>query len=493
MEFLDLESKRQRTIRLFVGYFLLTIVIGLATWLLIYMAQGYNYNIDKGVTQNGLVFIDSKPVAANVFIDGLPKNKTDAKVSLAEGRHQIVLKQTNYRDWSKSFTVEGGSVLYFLYPKLIPTNIAVGVTKVFNDAPAWVSQSPDRRWLILQQNATSPVLTIIDLTKPDEEPVLSTLPASQMISVDEQFGTLSPIEWSEDNKHLLILQQLPDGNSAYLIFDRENADLSLNLTTTLNLTGVSKISLRDKKYDKFFIHDQILKKLSIASLKDGVEQDSALSGVIAYKSYAGNLIMYVSYDAAAANEAKVFVVKNLSEKYLLQSVTRDGNNKYLLDLTEFQNNWYYVVAAKTGNSIKLFRNPLKRSKANNKTPIAPQMSLELATPQAVSFSNNARFIAMQSGKNFVVFDAEQNRIFRYTSNLDIKDNQIAKWMDGHRLCVVVDGKIRIFEFDNTNGQELINSRPEFTAYFDKDYKYVYALVQQADGKTGFESGKLFAN
>ena len=89
-----------------------------------------------------------------------------------------------------------------------------------------------------------------------------------------------------------------------------------------------------------------------------------------------------------------------------------------------------------------------------------------------------------------MYDAEQIRVFRYSSSLNIQPDQQAKWMDGHRLSVVADSKVHVFEFDGTNTQTLISSRPEFEAYFDRDYTYVYTLIAQANGKTGFEFGKL---
>jgi hypothetical protein len=117
----------------------------------------------------------------------------------------------------------------------------------------------------------------------------------------------------------------------------------------------------------------------------------------------------------------------------------------------------------------------------------------LLNPQYISFSDNARFIGIQSGRQFVVYDGEQNTVFKYTSSLPIAPTQAAEWMDGHRLSVVTGGKEQVFEFDDTNQQTLTASLAGYSAYFDKDYKYVFTLIPQVNGKVGFENGRLVAN
>jgi hypothetical protein len=490
MEFQTKENKRKRTIRLFTCYVLIAVLIGLASLILVYLAQGYGYDTDKGVNQSGLVFIDSKPSGADIYVDG---QKRDKRISLNEGSHTITIKKDKYRDWSKNFNLEGGAVMYFLYPKLFPVDITIGITRVYPVPPVWVSQSPDRHWLILQQQANLPNLSIIDLTKPTDEPKSFTIPIEQMVVQRGSYGEFSPVEWSDDNQHLLIKQKAANGTTSYIIIDREDSDKTANISGKFGLSSDSSITLRDKKYDKYYIHTATAGELRQADLKNGLSASPILTGVVNFKSYADNLITYTTYEDAKANEANVLVLSNQTDKYLLQSIPRDPNNNYLLDMAQYDNNWYYVVASSADKKVYLYRNPLKRSKPGNAKPIMSQMNLTLINPQYVSFSDNARFIGMQSGKKFVVYDGEQNRIYRFESKLNITLAQQAKWMDGHRFTVVTDGKVQVFEFDGTNQQTLINSRPGYTPYFDRDYKYVFTLITQMDGKVGFENGQIILN
>lgn len=493
MEFPEPDSKRARTIRLFTGYFLIGILVGLATLIIVYSIQGYSYDVNKGIQQSGLIFVDSQPVSADIYIDGQLMAKTNAKLSLSEGQHQITLKADKYRDWNKSFNLAGGSVLYFAYPILYPANIPVGVRYSFEKPPVWVSQSPDRHWLVMQQVANSPVLTIFDLQNSTNEPVLSAIPAEQLISQNGQFGTITPIEWADDNVHLLLKQQLPDGQITYLVYNQTNPDQTVNLSSKISMANSSSISLDNKKYNKYYVFNAASGELKTADIKNGLSSTPILTGVVSFKSYADNLIVYTTYLGAKINEANVLVLSNKTNKYLFQNLPRDPNNQYLLNVAQYNNDWYYVTASKSDKKVLIYRNPLSRAKAGNTEAIAPQMSLSLLNPQYISFSDNARFIGIQSGRQFVVYDGEQNTVFKYTSSLPIAPTQAAEWMDGHRLSVVTGGKEQVFEFDDTNQQTLTASLAGYSAYFDKDYKYVFTLIPQVNGKVGFENGRLVAN
>lgn len=494
MEFLNPEDKQARTKRLFLGYFLIAVLIGLATLILVYLAQGYGYDPNKGLTQNGLVFVDSKPSTATIFIDNESKAKTDARISVNDGTHSITLKKDKYRDWNKSFNIQGGSIVYFSYPRLFPVDIPVGITQVYDTAPAWVSQSPDRHWLVMQKKATDPQLTMLDMQKPTDPATSLTIPTTQLVKVNGQVGTLSAIEWSDDNRHLMLLQTTPDNQRYYVLLDREDTTLSFNVTTKLSIpTANIIISLRDKKFDKYYLHDVSTGALSTADVKSGVQAVPLITGVVAFKSYADNLIMYVTYDGAEANQAKVFVLSNQTDKYLFQNVSRDPANRYLLDIAKYENKWYYVTSSTTNNRVLIYQDPLSKLKPGNTVAAAPRLGLVLVNAQYVSFSDNTRFISMQSGKKFVIFDAELNRIYRFDSALTIADTQQAEWMDGYHMTVVTDAKTQVFDFDGTNVQTLTASRPGFVPYFDREYTTITNFISQADGRTGLQNGQLIVN
>lgn len=494
MEFLDPAAKKARTIRLFIGYALLAVVVALATTILVYQAQGFGYDRQKGVTRSSLLFLDAKPEAASITLDGrLLSDKTDARITIAEGSHTVKLSIDKYRDWVKQFNVAGGEVKYLLYPRLFPKEIPLGVTRVLPGAPAWVLQSTDKHWLVYQQIANSAVLTLVDFQKPSEEPKVLTLPNAILPVENGSYGVIKPLEWSDDNKHLLLVQTLPSGAVNYVMVNRENTDESTNLTTALKLTSDQQVTLRDKKFDKFYVFAPVKGELRTATTKGNQVSAPVLTGVVTFKSHGDDIIYYVTYDGAKPTEANLVVLTDLKNKTNLKPITRDTANKYLIDVAKFDGDWIYVAGSPSNEVVKVYKNPLARAKANTAAQALPQFSMRIKDAQFVSFSANTRFVAVQSGKQFVVYDAEDDRTYRYEMQLNIGKEQQAEWMDGHRLTVKSDSRIYAFDFDGMNAQNLVATKPEFGAYFDKDYKFLYTFVPQADGKVGFQNAKIILN
>ena len=124
MDFLDPRKRRAHNIRLIIGYVLVAIVIGLATVIIVYGANGYGINTKTGqIVQNGLLFADSNPGGSEIYLNGTDKNtKTAARLILPAGNYTLTLKKDGYRDWTRQFTLSEQSVARYVYPLLFPIN-----------------------------------------------------------------------------------------------------------------------------------------------------------------------------------------------------------------------------------------------------------------------------------------------------------------------------------------------------------------------------------
>src|SRR5436305_13910231 len=118
MDYLDPRKRRAHNTRLIVGYVLVSIVIGLATYVLNQAANGYGINVKTGqIIQNALLFADSKPGGAEIYLDNQDKNTTtSARLILPTGNYLLTLKKEGYRDWSRQFTLNEQSVARYVYP-----------------------------------------------------------------------------------------------------------------------------------------------------------------------------------------------------------------------------------------------------------------------------------------------------------------------------------------------------------------------------------------
>jgi len=489
MEFLTPKEKRKKTTQLFIGYGLMAILIGLAALILIFVAEGYGYDPNKGVNQSGLVFFNSNPSGANIYLNGpLQNNQTNTKFTLLSGSYNVSIQKQNYVDWNKNINVVGGTVAYYDYIRLFPKNIPTSLVSTFATPPVWESQSPNNQWLVMQQNSQQPNITILDISNPKNNPKVISIPQNILGTEDANFGTLSPVGWADDNDHLLLLQTLPSGKKEYLSIDKNNVSNSINVSTALSLPDSAVITLFNNKYNQYLVFDQTARTLKIAS-GNSVQATPLLSNIVAFKSYADNLILYVSAPDTQGI-SQVGVLSDQKDHFRLQSIIADPNAHYLLDLTQYSGNWYYVVASTAQSKVFIYNNPLNNVSPDNSQVIVPQLAVQLSNPNYSSFSTSARYISMQSGNNFVVFDAELDHVYRFNIGIPIPLSVEAKWMDPSHLSVVSEGIERVFEFDGSNMVNLTKSDDAYRAYFNGANNYVYTITDQPNAKFGLQSGKL---
>ena len=70
---------------------------------------------------------------------------------MPSGIYHLKLQRDGYRDWQRTIEVEGGDVQHFDYPLLIPSKLTSKKLQTFATAPGLGTQSPDRRWLMVQK------------------------------------------------------------------------------------------------------------------------------------------------------------------------------------------------------------------------------------------------------------------------------------------------------------------------------------------------------
>lgn len=471
MDFLDPAKKRAHTIRLFVGYILVAIAIAFAS--LILLLQSFGYDIDRKtgqVIQNGLIFVSSHPVSANVYLNGEQKDRTDTKLTVKAGLYTIELKQPGYRIWSRTFTLEGGSIERLAYPFIFPDKLVTKDLQLYGSSPAFATESPDRRWLLVQQPGSLTTFEIFDLNNPDRSSTTITLP-SGLVNTDPGAHAYTLAEWSTDNRRVVLKHTFANGATEFIIIDREEAANSLNINKLLAVNPTS-IALRDKRFDQLYLYDAKAKTLQTADLKTK-QVTEFLTKVIAFKPYGNNTVLYVTDDSQTPGKNSVRVWDD-NQSYLLHYYPTSA--EYVLDLARFSGNMYMVVGPKSGGEVYIYKNPLDQAKDTSVSMPSPMTVLKMDQVAYVSFSAIARFIAAQSGSRFAIYDAENNRRYYYELKDIVPREQQATWMDGHRLLLVLNGQTMVFDFDGINRQTLSPSQPGFLPFFDRDYTGLYNIA-----------------
>lgn len=479
MDFLDPRKRRAHSIRLMVGYALIAVAIGLGAIILLYGAYGYGINTKTGdIVQNGLLFVDSQPGGANIYLNNKPQGSTTAaRLILPAGNYQLSLKKDGYRSWQRKFTLSEHSVARYVYPFLFPVKPQIKPLKNYSAIPPLVTQSPDHRWLLVQLPVSASGVVSFDEYDTND----LSLPPKQLViasAVIAGGGTLSEVEWSTDNKHLL-LQRTLQGATEFIIFNRDSPAESLNVNKLFNATP-SEVALRNKKIDQLYLFDQATGDLQVGNTKN-LAVTPLLKHVLAFKSSGSDLITYVTAQNVVPGQAMARIWDG-EKSYPLYTFA--AGDKYLIDMAQFQGNWYYIAGSSSDDRVNLYKDPLGRLNDPAIAHAIPLLSLNIKGATKVSFSTNTRFIEAQSGQSLAVYDIETQNIYHYTIDSLLSDQ--VHWMDGHRLIAASLGSVFVTDYDSTNQQVLVPTIYSRGGFFDRDYKHMVTLAGAADGSIALE-------
>lgn len=484
MDFFDPKKKRARTTRLYLGYVLMGVALIIGTLIVWY--QTYGYDIDRrtgDVIQKGLVFVDAHPESAVIYLNGEDKGRTDARFTQAAGHYSLELKRDGYRAWKHEFDLYGGAIERFVYPFLFPEKLSVSEKKSYGAAPPLATVSLDRRWLVIQQPGDFMTFDVVDLTAPKAQIQTITIPAG-VLTVSNEAQNLEFVEWSSNNRHVLLKHTF-GAVVEYITLDRVSPENSVNVTKAFNLPG-ARISFRDKKPDQFYLYTPEGGVLQAGDLKSRTPLP-VLSRVTAFKSHGSDKLIYVTDAGASAGKVRVRI-RDGDKDYTLKELPAGGT--YLLALARFDGRWYMAAGMAAEGKVSVYRDPVSVMRETPEKAAIPISTLRVANPEELSFSTNARFIMAQGGSNFAVYDAERDKQYRYDIGLPLASGQKATWMDGHRLSLVSENKVAVFDFDGANKQILSAALPAYQVFFDRDYEAIYTFAPNQTGATALTRAEL---
>ncbi len=481
MDYLDPRKRHSHNIRLVIGYCLVTIVIGLATIIVVYGANGYGINTKTGqIVQNGLLFTDSNPGGAKVFINGEDRNAaTPSRLILTAGNYKLTLKKDGYRDWNRSFTLNEQSVARYVYPFLFPSNPTANTLKSYSSAPTLLTETPDRHWLLVQDPQNSgqvPTFDQYDTSTLDQSsPALKqvSLPAG-LLNGYSSSSKLTEVEWSTDNDHLLLRHDSTTGYE-FVVLSLSHPDESFNVNQLFNVNP-TQVALFNKKADQLYIFDQADGSLKLGNTKNQNLSTVIAKSVLAFKPYSDSLITYVTDANEPLGRVAARIWQN-GKTYKLSEFS--SGSKYLIDAAQFQGDFYYAAGSNTSTRINIYENPLDGIKNPSLQKALPLVALNISNAQKLAFSDNTRFIEAENGQRFSVYDFETGTSYQYPLDKPLADNMV--WMDGHRLIGQSDGKVFVMDYDGTNKQSLGATTQLTGALFSRDYKHMLTTSVASNG------------
>ncbi|MDB5160932.1 MAG: hypothetical protein JWO96_312 [Candidatus Saccharibacteria bacterium] len=454
---------------------MVSIVIALATVILVYGAYGYGINTKTGqIIENGLLFVDSKPGGADIYLNSKPQpNKTAARLVLTAGAYKLTLSKDGYRSWQRSFVLNEHSIDRYVYPFLFPQKPQITELKNYSSLPTLATQSPDRHWLLAQ--TPSSVVNGIAFDEYDTSNLAAgsqtlVLPSDLLSGAADAASSLKEVEWSTDNKHLLLEHTFASGHE-FVVFDRSDPSKSFNVNKLFKVDP-SRVVLRNKKIDQLYIYNQADASLQVADTGQGVLAPVFLKRVLDFKPYGNTLLTYVTDVGMQSGKVQARIWDD-GKTYPLY--TFSAGNKYLIDAAQFQGHWYYVAGSDTAARINIFKDPLSDIKSPSIARAVPSLGFSMPGATAINFSDNTRFIGVQAGQDAAVYDIETLTPYQYTVKSPLSSP--LHWMDGHRWITQSGSDVFVVDYDNTNPQMVTPTVYPEGGFFSQDYNQLITFAQ----------------
>lgn len=472
MDFLDPKKKRAQTIRLYIGYALMAVLIGISSLILLFAAFGYGVDKKGNVYQNGLVFVASNPGEAEVTLTNKQTNKsqkalTDERLILPAGSYGVEFLKQGYRPWQHDIELSGGGIERLTYPFLFPQDLTTSDVQTFAAQPKMSSSTPDRTRILVQPGGKFNGLQLYDAQDPAAAAQTIQIPSS--IIPANSSATLSVIEWASNNRNVLLSYKT-GGNTKFVVIDIENPSRSIDVNEQFDVNP-KEVLLFDKRTARMYLRLSN-NRLVLATVQNKATETIA-DDVLDFKPHGDDTVLYATTKNRSATNKVSVLIKQDDQAYKIRELPIAKT--YLLDLARYNDHWNVAIGSSNDEHVYVYRDPVETLTSDNANRIMAIRTMKIKDPAFLSFSENAQFTVAQNGGNFVVYDALNNEQFSFEMKTPF-DKPETKWMDGHRLVNSAGGKVVVFDFDGTNYQTLSSISPSAPVLFDQGRERLYSIA-----------------
>ncbi len=465
MHHVDPDNHRQRVIIRGSMYAIFSALLVAVTFLFVLAAQGYDYDRQTGaIIHNGLVMLRSKPVAAEVYINGSKESSnTPARLALPEGEYDLELRAKGYRTWSHPLKVVGSTLHWYSYPLLISQSPVTSPVRIYDDMGI-VSQSLNQNRLLVQTGVRAQTFDRYDLSAPQASPVRLRMPEA----IYDRTGNLSVVEWADNNRHVLLRHEKPNSTPNYLVFDTEQPGRSVSLKNRQIANHPDlQVTLRDGDWNRLLVvSDQTLRTIDIASNSPA-------------RILARNVSEAISFDGS------IYAVSDINDRAAIRRYTEEGwvlvysnpqlKTELVLRASSYENETQLAAWDKTAGLVYVIANP---QDADDDTPARSSRVVKLRDIQNVGFAPLGRFLMVRSPDKVVVLDFEALSRYQLLPSTDTPTSSV-RWLDEFRLIENSNDKVTMMDFDGYNRALIRSSDPNRTAYLSSDKRYIYSIRPSA--------------
>lgn len=465
MDYLDPKKKKAKKIRLMIMYALLGVAISIATVVFVFLANGYYIDRETGdVIQNGLIYVDSKPESAAIYLNGVQqRGDTDARLVVPEGTYDIELQRDGYHAWKRNLILEGGSLRRLTYARLIPQQLDSEIALNLPSLPIAISQSNDKRWLLMAFTERPLVMQMVDLNS--AVPQLIEVPLPLDLIVPKEGGVWKIVEWADDHRTFLASYTTPTSVD-YVIVDRANPQTgSINITKKFVAQKITSAAMRNRKNDQQFLFALDGGVVYRSNARSG-EITEVMRDVIDFVAYGDDAILYVTQKDAKEGFVKT-VLRKGDKDYPLREIKKDST--YLLEMAKLGNSLVMGVGSTAEDRVLVYNDPIHAVSENGFSSLpVPTTVLRVEKPEELTISADSSVILARSGTKYATHEFEEDRSYIFSVEPQIAVGSTVRWMDGqHFMIGTVDNKQYISDYDGSNQHELSASQTPLGSVFDE--------------------------
>lgn len=441
------------------------------------------YRLDSGngrLEQGALMQFDSQPNGADVYLDGvLVSGKTATKQTTVAGSHTVKMSKQGYETWTRTLTIEAGTLTWLDYARLVPTVRTVQQVATYNSLHD-VAISPDLKWAIAHEKVDTPTFQLLDLRSEEVKarPLALPEPLYGEATTEGVTHAFSMHSWNSEGRYMLMQHAYKD-QTEWLMVDTQDVARSVNITrllsvafTDIQFAGTSSTTL-------FGLTDGVVRKIDIsaATLSRGL-----ISSVESFTVFNANIISYVGKDPDNAAKRVAGIYRDGEDAPWVLAVQED----LTLPLRIAAGRYYSddVVAIANGTTLSVLMGSFPSAGSENADSLKPYDTVTLpAASTALSVSPEGDFVLAQSNSQFVSYELEHKR--DSTAAIALGENKTSaaslRWLDRAHVWNDDGGNLVMRDFNGINAHTIMQVAPGFDASLSQNGRFMYGVGKTSTG------------
>ncbi len=473
-------SKKQLLIRRIAFSVLATFAVLVIVTVTVLSMLGFRLDSHNGrLEQGALLQLDSLPGGANVLIDGDDTgSRTATKRTLIAGTHNVTMTKDQYEHWTRTLSIEPGTLTWLNYVRLVPkerTPQSVAEYKTLSQ----LEFSPGGRWALAHETAASSKLKLIDLRSETVKTTELTIPAA-LYSEAETPAINHAFEirrWNPAGRYVLVKHTYGPANAhEWLVLDTENITQSSNVTRTLSVEAHNlDFAGTNGKSLYALTNDNSIRKLDLAA---GTISRALVTHVKSFSVFDTTILSYVGTDPTDATKQVAGIYRDGDEfPHILRTV---DNLETTLHIAAGK---YYgddFVAIAEGNIVSILKGSYPGSTSQDASTLHEFAEMELiGAVNKLSFGPASDIVFAQTDTAFGTYEIEHRRHASAELTGDVRTS--LQWIDNAYLSSIIDGKLVMRDFDNSNNYTIATADAAFGSSLSTNGRFYYMVAKNDNG------------